>query len=242
VEFEQRCADAVTDIARAYLSKDRPRTLGSGYELVLITSNEQLQHGPGGVGGFLRDGTPIPVDLARMLACDGARVDVSLGEYGELLDVGRRSRVIPSAIGRALWLRDAGCRVPGCGRRHHLQAHHIHGWAEGGPTKLSNLVLVCHGHHRMIHERELGVELRDAAIVFIDRRRGRELSATPPRVATGHEIEELERFIEEAGIEVDAHTNEPKWDGTAMNLGESLDWLLLAETSQSARGTPTACC
>ena len=228
-DFEQRSADAVIDIARAYLSKHRPRTLGSGYELVLVTSKDQLEHGPGGVGGFLRDGTPIPVDVARMLACDGARVDVSLGEHGELLDVGRRSRVVPSAIGRALWLRDGGCRVPGCGRRHHLQAHHIQAWAEGGPTKLSNLVLVCPGHHRLIHERELGVELRDAKIVFIELRRGRELSATPPRVATGHELEELERFIQAAGVELGPHTNEPRWDGTAMNLAESLDWLLLAE-------------
>ena len=168
-QLEQERANAIVNVARAYL-KHRPRTLGSGYELVLITSKQQLEHGPGGVGGFLRDGTPVPLQAARMLACDSARVDVVVGEAGELLDVGRSTRSIPSAIGRALWLRDGGCRVPGCGRKQHLHGHHIQGWAEAGPTKLSNLVLVCPGHHRMIHEGALSTELRGGKIMFIDQR------------------------------------------------------------------------
>jgi hypothetical protein len=91
---EQRRADAIVNVARAYL-KHRPRTLGSGYELVVITSKEQLEHGSGGVGGFLRDGTPVPIHAAQMLACDSARVEVVVGAHGELLDVGRRTRSIP---------------------------------------------------------------------------------------------------------------------------------------------------
>src|SRR5690606_19700996 len=155
----QSRADAIVDVARAYL-QHRPRTLGAAYELVVVTTEEQLNAGPGGIGGFLRDGTPIPLHVARMLAHNGSRVDVVLGEHGELLDVGRRTRAIPAAIARGLWLRDGGCRVPGCGRTRHLHAHHIHGWADGGPTKLGNLVLVCSTHHRMIHEGALAVKLR----------------------------------------------------------------------------------
>ncbi|MDR1807344.1 MAG: HNH endonuclease, partial [Propionibacteriaceae bacterium] len=30
------------------------------------------------------------------------------------------------------------------------QAHHIHPWWAGGPTKLSNLVLLCRHHHALI--------------------------------------------------------------------------------------------
>jgi hypothetical protein len=71
--------------------------IGSAYELVVITTKEQLEKGPDGVGGYLRDGTPVPLQIARMLACDGARVDVTMSEHGELLDVGRRTRAIPSA-------------------------------------------------------------------------------------------------------------------------------------------------
>jgi hypothetical protein len=130
LELEEQRADAIVDLARAYL-QEHPRTLGSGYEMVIITTPEHLERGPDGVGGHLPDGTPVPLHLARMLACDGARVDVVLGRDGEILDVGRRTRAIPSAIGRALWLRDGGCRVPGCGRTRHMHAHHIEPWAEG---------------------------------------------------------------------------------------------------------------
>jgi hypothetical protein len=167
LELEEQRANAVVDLARAYL-QEHPRTLGSGYEMVIITTPGHLQQGPDGVGGYLPDGTPVPLHLARMLACDGARVDVALGRDGELLDVGRRTRAIPPAIGRALWLRDGGCRVPGCGRTRHMHAHHIQPWADGGPTRLSNLVLVCSGHHRMIHEGRLESRISEGKIVFVD--------------------------------------------------------------------------
>jgi hypothetical protein len=230
-EREERHADAMVDVARAYL-QHQPRTLGSAYELVVITTKEQLEQGPDGVGGYLRDGTPVPLHVARMLALDGARVDVTMGENGEVLDVGRRTRAIPSAIGRALWLRDGGCRVPGCGRTRHLHGHHIHGWAEGGPTSLSNLVLVCSSHHRLIHEGKLSAEVRDDKIVFVDRT-GRKIPAVPPSAATGHDLEELEMFLREADLHIDANTIQNKWDGRHVPITEILDWMFVAEQTRS---------
>jgi hypothetical protein len=224
---EERRADAVVDVARAYL-QHRPRTLGSGYELVVITTKAQLEQGPGDVGGFLPDGTPVPLHIARMLAGDASRVDVVMGEHGELLDVGRRTRAIPSAIARGLWLRDAGCRVPGCGRKRHLHAHHIQGWARGGPTRLANLVLVCSGHHRMIHEGTLSSEIRAGQIVFADQE-GREIPGVPVTAASGHDLEELELYLREAELRLDPSINLGKWDGTHVEVGEMLDWMLAAE-------------
>jgi hypothetical protein len=71
-------ADALVSVAQGYLDQT-PRTLGSGYELVVMTTKEQLEHGHAGVGGYLRYGTPVPLHLARMLACDCSRVDVDGG-------------------------------------------------------------------------------------------------------------------------------------------------------------------
>jgi hypothetical protein len=172
-------AGALVSVAQAYLQHSS-RTLGSGYELVMLTTKDQLEHGPGGVGGFLRDGTPVPLHIARMLACDCSRVDVETSESGEILDVGRARRTIPSAIGRALWLRDGGCRVPGCGRKRHLQAHHIEGWAEGGKTSASNLVLLCSSHHTLVHEGQLHVSIRDGKLEFRNGH-GREICPAPSR-------------------------------------------------------------
>jgi hypothetical protein len=224
------------DVARAYL-QHRPRTLGSGYELVVISTKEQLEQGSGNVGGFLPDGTPVPLHVARMLAGDASRVDVVIGKDGELLDVGRRTRTIPSAIARGLWLRDAGCRVPGCGRKRHLHAHHIQGWAQGGPTRLSNLVLVCSGHHRMIHEGKLSSAIRAGKIVFADHQ-GRDIPGVPPSAASGHDLEELELFLREAELHIDPSTNLSKWDGTHVDVGEMLDWMLIAEQPKRRPGAP----
>ena len=178
----------------------------------------------------MRDGTPVPIHVARTLACCGSKVEVAVGERGEVLDVGRRTRVIPSAIGRALWLRDHGCRVPGCDRRWHLQAHHVVEWVDGGPTKLSNLILVCPTHHRMIHEGVLDVALRDGQPRFIQAttRQQRELLEVPASAATGTELDDLEDWLDAEGHELDPEVNAPRWDGAPMRLGEAIDWMLMA--------------
>lgn len=214
-------ADALVSVAQAYL-EHRPRTLGSGYEMVVMTTKEQLEHGHAGVGGYLRDGTPVPLHMARMLACDCSRVDVDVGHSGEILDVGRARRTIPSAIGRALWLRDGGCRAPGCGRKRHLHAHHIEAWADGGKTAMSNLVLLCPSHHMLVHEGQLFVKLRDGKVVF-ENRHGLKLEPVPARC---DDFEQIEQWMAtpEVGLE---GNNFPLWDGSKMHLAEAIDWLYL---------------
>ena len=214
-------ADALVSVAQAYLQQHTP-TLGSGYELVMLTTPEQLEHGPGGVGGFLRDGTPLPLHIARMLACDCSRVDVSQNEAGELLDVGRARRTVPSAIGRALRLRDGGCRVPGCGRTRHLHAHHIQGWAEGGKTAASNLVLLCSSHHGMVHEGRLSVQLSDGELEFHNGS-GLQLPAVPQR---GEDLEVVGAIDEWLTAPELGLTRYPAWDGSPLDLGAAIDGLL----------------
>ncbi len=70
---------------------------------------------------------------------------------GSILNVGRRTRTISPALRRALDFRDRGCRFPGCGLRF-TDAHHIRHWADGGETSLSNCLLLCSHHHRLLHE------------------------------------------------------------------------------------------
>jgi hypothetical protein len=90
----------------------------------------------------LEDGARVPAETSRRLACAATRVEMRHGADGGVLDVGRRTRTIPPALRRALEARDRGCRFPGCGVRR-AQGHHIHHWANGGPTRLTNLALLC---------------------------------------------------------------------------------------------------
>jgi hypothetical protein len=220
-------ADAVVSIAQAYL-QHAPRTLGSGYELVVMTTKDQLEQGPGGVGGFLRDGTPVPLHIARMLACDCTRVDVETAESGEILDVGRARRTIPSAIGRALWLRDGGCRAPGCGRRHHLHAHHIEAWADGGKTSTSNLVLLCPSHHMLVHEGQLFVDVNEGKLEFRNVQ-GLQLHPSPDR---GADLEALDRWLATAEQGFD-RAGTPLWNGSHLDLHHAVGAMLAAESTRA---------
>jgi hypothetical protein len=42
-------------------------------------------------------------------------------------------------------------------------------------------------------------------------------------------LEELELFLREAELHLDPSINLSKWDGTHVEVGEMLDWMLMAE-------------
>jgi hypothetical protein len=70
---------------------------------------------------------------------------------------------VSTALRRALALRDLGCAFPGCDRPIcWCRAHHMWHWANGGPTDLDNLTLLCGHHHRAVHH--------DGWQVFLDPR------------------------------------------------------------------------
>ncbi|HXJ66316.1 MAG TPA: HNH endonuclease signature motif containing protein, partial [Actinomycetota bacterium] len=45
------------------------------------------------------------------------------------------------------------------------EAHHVVHWADGGDTKLHNLVLLCRRHHRMLHD-GFGLRMTEHGPVF----------------------------------------------------------------------------
>ena len=104
---------------------------------------------------------------ARLLACDAKILPVILGSHSEPLDVGRLSYTVPQAMRRALTVRDQGCAFPGCARpARQCDAHHVTHWADGGDTALSNLVLLCSRHHRLIHRSHWSVQIVHGHPVF----------------------------------------------------------------------------
>ena len=100
-------------------------------------------------------GPVLPSSLRRQLLCDSDGVIVTV-RNGRPVDVGRSTRVVPLALRRLLEERDRGCRVPGCTTRR-VQLHHVVHWEDGGPTVSSNLVGLCHRHHRLHHHGRLGI-------------------------------------------------------------------------------------
>ncbi|TVP45585.1 MAG: HNH endonuclease [Gemmatimonadales bacterium] len=165
-------------------------------------------------------------------ACDASVVRVTHAPDGSILDVGRRTRIVPPALRRALEIRDGGCAHPHCTNRI-CDAHHIIPWQEGGATSLENLVLLCRRHHRALHRRELSVEARGGARgdaqasggLFRDGE-GRELTGIPPLPALCEDpVAALRQAHAARGLEPATLAALPKWDGAPLDLGLALDWL-----------------
>src|SRR5690349_17931281 len=117
----------------------------------------------------LEEGPALALDTARRLACDATVVGIVEDEDGDPLDIGRKSRTISAAIARALRARDGGCRFPGCDRTRFCDGHHIKHWANGGETKLDNLITLCGFHHRLVHEGGYGVKRTDDGVFVFTR-------------------------------------------------------------------------
>ena len=113
----------------------------------------------------LANGPALPLDAVKRLCCDCSLIAMH-EQDGEALSVGRKTRVIPPAMKRALERRDGGCRFPGCDATRFVEGHHIEHWADGGETCLDNLVSLCRHHHRLMHEGGFSIDKAGRHFVF----------------------------------------------------------------------------
>ena len=158
VPLHQRRADALGLVAESALDGGLDKGTRADRLQVVVHVDEQVLEDPSRPGlSMLEDGTDVSAETSRRLACDAGKVVMKHGAQGEILDVGRRTRTIPTAIRRALTVRDMGCRFPGCASTY-CEAHHLKHWADGGETSLDNLLLLCRHHHRAVHEEGFRIE------------------------------------------------------------------------------------
>ena len=155
----QRRADALGDLAHSYLEgSETPLVGGERPHLNVHVDLAGLHGRPGGLhetdGGFVLD--PFAVG---QLACDASVSRIVFGPASEVLDVGRKTRVIPAGVRRAVIARDRHCVAPGCGRSAKwCDVHHTVPWLDGGETVIDNLCLLCRFHHGQVHLGLLGIE------------------------------------------------------------------------------------
>jgi hypothetical protein len=222
---EQRRADALGVVAESALGGGLdPGTRGDRYQVVVHVDAESLANGDG-ASVLGNDQARVSAETSRRLACDCARVVMGHAADGSLLDVGRRTRVVSTPLRRALAGRDGGCRFPGCGARL-CDAHHVQHWADGGKTKLANLLQLCRRHHRAVHEEGFQVELLAGGEARFLRPDGRRLADAPamPRVSVDS-LGSLAVLVRDAGIEIDANAGLPSWDGSPLDLRWAVDCL-----------------
>jgi len=169
---------------------------------------------------------------------------------GEPLDLGRKTRTIPPALRRALQARDGGCRFPGCDRSRFTEGHHVRHWADGGETKLANLVTLCGFHHRLVHEGGFGLSVTDDGVLVFTRPDGARIPESGTRCFRGNNLrdsadhppiaraaDDLES-LRAAGIAIDVRTSRSRWLGERMDYSlaiEGLQWRDQKAAAESAR-------
>lgn len=166
----QRRADGLTEIvAVAVKSGELPTLSGSTTALQVQVSLATLVGGEGDPAQLQSSGSATPLWLTGpaldRLTCDATVRRIVLDPSGVPVELGRQARLFSRPQRQALATRDAGCRFPGCDRpARHTDAHHLVPWTAGGPTTLSNGLLLCRYHHRQVHEGGWRIQPMDSEV------------------------------------------------------------------------------
>ena len=222
----QQQADALALLAETSLHHGiDPGAPAERYQVVVHVDAPALADPDQPGQSILEDGAHVPAETSQRLACDASRVVMQHSRDGRVVEVGARTRTIPPAIRRALHHRDRDCRFPGCGVRFG-QGHHIRHWAQGGPTTLSNLALLCRRHHRAVHEEGYQVDRQPDGELRFRRPDGQLLpEVPPPRDVPGDPVNVLRARHAAEGRVLHARTATPGWLGERLNVGWAIDVL-----------------
>ena len=217
--YDVRMADALALMAEQWVDAgDTPNT-ADRYQIHVHVDVDTLIDDAGEPNDIARNqdsnvegGSVIAPETVKRLACDGTFVR-HLERQGQTLDIGRKTRVVPASMRRALRHRDGGCRFPGCSHSRYVDAHHIVAWATGGETKLDNLVLLCRRHHTFVHEGGYRIERRRVGerheIVFSNRY-GIEV---PTNTRSRGNVVDLMKWNAERGLDITSQTAIEHLDG-----------------------------
>jgi 5-methylcytosine-specific restriction protein A len=190
----ERRADALVDLCRWFLDHREAGGAGGGGRnrphVNVVVSLPDVVAGSGrGVG---LDGIRLDPASIRTLLCDSSVHRVVTDGRSTILDYGRATREISTALFVALALRDGHCRHPGCDRKPlWCGAHHVIPWEVGGPTNLANLVLKCSRHHHLGHRPGWSEKLKPDGTLVLTAPDGRVWETRPAGAVVQPELPEL---------------------------------------------------
>ena len=222
----QQQADALALLAETALHHELdPGAPGERYQVVVHVDAAVLADPAQPGQSALEEGSHVSAETSRRLACDASRVVMRHDEAGQVVEIGARTRTIPPALRRALQHRDRTCRFPGCHVRVG-QGHHVQHWAQGGPTTLANLLLLCRRHHRAVHEEGYQVAREPDGSLRFRRPDGRPLPEVPPPAAVPADpVEALRTCHDARGLQLNGRTACPLWLGEPLDVGWAIDVL-----------------
>jgi hypothetical protein len=118
-------------------------------------------------------------------------------------------------------------------------------WADGGETKLSNLVTLCSFHHRLVHEGDYGLTATNDGLFIFTRPDGRRVpengeicfrgNNSPPAPAYPGFEETLRIYMlnREKGLAITAETGRCQWLGERMDYSMAIEGMQFLEAKAS---------
>jgi hypothetical protein len=136
----RRGADALVQLCRNYADDHAVATPN----LVMVV--EVPQHGPATIASI-----PVPDEMVQALRAQAKIEPILVDDHGMPVETGKARAPLSAKTLRAVRVRDAHCRWPGCDRRAGLPVNHLWPVSWGGTDERANLAAVCSGggtdHH-----------------------------------------------------------------------------------------------
>jgi hypothetical protein len=149
---EQLALDALVELVRIGGDVAPTEVIGTRSPAVQVIVAERDVRARRGLARIDGQSEPVSIDTADRHGCSSGVVPIVIDARGDVVALGRETRLYTRRQRLALAARDGGCRFPGCERPPSwTEAHHIIPWSEGGATDLADGVLLCRHHHLLLH-------------------------------------------------------------------------------------------
>ena len=224
VSFSQKRADAISSMSEHFIATATVDDENGGIQA--LAGHERCQ-----VVLHLNVDNPnmdyhcISVGNAKRFSSDASLYTVLEDKYGDVLNIGRKTRTISPPLARALNVRDETCCFPGCCANKYVDFHHVTHWIDGGETNPDNLIKLCRFHHRQLHQGHYSVALQlddSDKQKWIFKTATGEVIEPNPRLMQGRNKE----FLEAQWPDIDSHTAVSRWRGGTFDYPTILEDLV----------------
>ncbi|POH62507.1 hypothetical protein C3B61_16800 [Cryobacterium zongtaii] len=147
----QKRADILRGILVQVAQDPRTPTMGGMPPTVMVHVNATDLINGVGVGWIDGVEGPVSMKTINQMVDNGGFRPIFFGGTGAVLALGDKVRCFTPLQRKAITARDGGCIIPGCTcPPQWTEVHHVTPWQNGGPTNVSNGVLLCWYHHHNI--------------------------------------------------------------------------------------------
>ncbi|WEO78892.1 DUF222 domain-containing protein [Cryobacterium sp. SO2] len=147
----EKRADILRGILTQVAQDPRTPTMGGMPPTVMVHVSATDLLAQAGVGWIDGVEGPISMKTINQMIDNGGYRPIFFGGNGAVLALGDKVRCFTALQRKAITARDGGCVIPGCDcPPQWTEVHHVTSWQDGGPTDVSNGVLLCWYHHHTL--------------------------------------------------------------------------------------------